>query len=90
MKSPEPSAGSRQEAFAILTQHGDVLQDDVSLNDLIDDIAAAIDERDLWKARCFAALWLVPDEKTCGELQEAARQAKALLRGPNDPVPERG
>ena len=39
----EPTAASRQIAFVILTQHGDCLLDDVSLNDLIDDIAAAID-----------------------------------------------
>jgi hypothetical protein len=39
----EPSTESRQKAFAILIRHGDVLQDDASLNDLIDDIAAAID-----------------------------------------------
>jgi hypothetical protein len=39
----EPSASARQIAFSILTRHPDCVQDDVSLNDLIDDIAAAID-----------------------------------------------
>lgn len=39
----EPSTKSRHIAFQILTRHGDCLIDDVSLNDLIDDIAKAID-----------------------------------------------
>jgi hypothetical protein len=39
----EPTTGSRQTAFNILKRHGDCFADDVSLNDLLDDIAAAID-----------------------------------------------
>lgn len=39
----EPTEASRQTAFSLLLRHPDVLQDDVSLNDLIDDIATAID-----------------------------------------------
>lgn len=38
-----PSQESKEIAFRIVTQHGDVLQDDTSLNGLIDDIAAALD-----------------------------------------------
>lgn len=34
----------RQIAFNILTRHPDCIRDDVSLNDLIEDIAAAITE----------------------------------------------
>lgn len=37
------SDAARAGAFAIVLRHGDVLRDDVSLNDLIEDIAAAID-----------------------------------------------
>ena len=37
------------------------------------------ESRDRWEARCLGALWLVPDEVKCGELQEAAHRAKALL-----------
>ena len=43
MSEREPSAAARVIAFKILTRHPDVLQDDVSMNDLIDDIASAID-----------------------------------------------
>lgn len=39
----EPTAASRQTAFGIVTRHGECFHDDVSLNDLIDEIATAID-----------------------------------------------
>lgn len=53
-----------------------------TVRDAAAEIERLMAERDLWQARCFGALWLVPDEKTCGDLQEAARLAglaKALL-----------
>ena len=39
----EPSAFARATAFNILTRHPECLRDDVTLNDLMDDIAIAID-----------------------------------------------
>lgn len=39
-----PSDYARAKAFNMLTRHPDCLQDDYPLQDLIDDIAAAIDE----------------------------------------------
>lgn len=44
MTTREPSTAARQEAFNILTRHPPCLRDDVSLSDLIDDIATAIDK----------------------------------------------
>lgn len=38
----DPIGQARQIAFSILTKHPDCLRDDVSLSNLIDDIAAAI------------------------------------------------
>lgn len=38
-----PSSFAKAMAFGIVTQHGECLQDDVNLDGLIDDIAAAID-----------------------------------------------
>lgn len=49
------------------------------LADALAEIERLRAERDLWESRCLGALWLVPEEKTCGELQEAARRARALL-----------
>lgn len=40
----EPTTWARHQAFNILTRHGDVLRDDVSMNELIDDIAARLDD----------------------------------------------
>ena len=39
----EPSAAARQVAFQILSAHPECLRDDVSMNDLIDRIAMALD-----------------------------------------------
>ena len=41
---PEPTTWARQQAFSILTRHPDCLKDDVSMNDLIDDIAERLDD----------------------------------------------
>lgn len=49
------------------------------IEQLRSEIEGLKESRDRWEARCLGALWLVPDEKTCGELQEAAHRAKALL-----------
>lgn len=40
----EPTTWARHTAFGILVRHPDVLQDDVSMNDLIDDIAERLDD----------------------------------------------
>lgn len=52
-----------------------------NIEEAVDEIERLRADRDLWKARCLGALWLVPDEKTCGELQEAAKTARQLLDG---------
>lgn len=44
LEPKEPSREARQTAFKILSKHPDCLRDDVVLNDLIDDIALAIQE----------------------------------------------
>ena len=47
----EPSTTARQTAFNILTRHPTCLTDDMPLNDLIDDIADAIDKAGEQKER---------------------------------------
>lgn len=45
-----------------------------------DEIEMLRDERDLWKSRCYAALWLVPDEKTKALLDNE----QSTVTGPPD------
>lgn len=45
LEPSRPTEAARHAAFSILQRHPDCLRDDVVLNDLIDDIATAIDHR---------------------------------------------
>lgn len=49
--SKEPSAWARAKAFNALTRHSDCLKDDTVMNDLIDEIATALDEAKVFGAQ---------------------------------------
>lgn len=44
MTERDPTTWARHQAFNILTRHPDCLRDDVVMDDLIDDIAARLDD----------------------------------------------
>lgn len=75
----EPSPSARQAAFRILQRHPPCLRDGVPLNDLIDDIAAAIDNASSLKRG--QRHMTHAEEVWNAAIEEAAKVAESHFRG---------
>lgn len=62
MTETEPSAWARAKAFNALTRYPDCLKDDTVMNDLIDEIAEALDEARRFGMQEVSQAWFVEKE----------------------------